>query len=809
MSKKNIIDEEDFFGIPDMLDGKHQIIPIIPDDEDLSAGITMPDIMPILTLRSSVLFPGAISPVTVGRNKSVKLIREVEKQGGILGAVLQRDPEVESPDPEDMYKIGTVAKILKTLEMPNGNLTVILHGIEKIEVEEYVSATPYFKAKVKFLKDTMPESSSVEFTALVDSIKEVAINIVNNSTNMPKEILFAIKNVDSPRGLINLVCSNIDLDDKDRQHLLEASGLLVRARRLLEVLIREQQLLELRNDIQRKVKQDIDQQQRDYFLQQQLRTIQDELGGDSSDKEINEFQEKALKKKWPAEVREVFFKELSKIERMNPAVAEYSVQMNYLQLMLDLPWNHCTKDNLDLNRAKKRLDADHFGLEEVKERILEHLAVLKLKGDLKAPIICLYGPPGVGKTSLGKSVAEALKRKFGRISLGGLHDEAEIRGHRKTYIGAMPGRIIQTIRRCGSSNPVIILDEIDKVSASNHGDPSSALLEVLDPEQNTTFHDNYLDIEYDLSNVLFIATANNISSISPALRDRMEMINVSGYILEDKIEIAKRHLVSKELEAQGVKSRQFKLKDSMIEKIIAEYTRESGVRTLSKRISKLVRRRAKNIGFEEKFVAEVSPEFIEDVLGVPRYKNDKYDIEDVIGVVTGLAWTEVGGDILYIESMLVPSSKGGALTMTGNLGNVMKESATIALQWVKAHAVELGIDPEIFEKNDVHIHVPEGAVPKDGPSAGITMVTSMVSTLTSRCVNDKFAMTGETTLRGKVLPVGGIKEKILAAKRAGITDLIICHENQKDVDEVKKEYLEGLTFHYVKTLDDVLALALK
>ncbi|MFI3266086.1 MAG: endopeptidase La [Rikenellaceae bacterium] len=809
MSKKNIIDEEDFFGIPDMLDGKHQIIPIISaDEEDLSSGISMPDIMPILTLRSSVLFPGAISPVTVGREKSMKLIREVEKNGGILGAVLQKDTEVETPSPEDMYKIGTVAKILKTLEMPNGNLTVILHGIDKIEVDEYVATEPYFKAKVHVLKDIVPESTSV-FNALIESIKEVAINIVNNSANMPKEILFAIKNVDTPRGIINLICSNIDLDDSDRQQLLEAPGLLVRARLLLEILIREQQLLELRNDIQRKVKQDIDQQQRDYFLQQQMRTIQDELGGDPTDKDINEMQIKAMKKNWPDDVKEMFFKELSKIERMNPAVAEYSVQMNYLQLMLDLPWRHCTKDNLDLNRAKKRLDSDHFGLEEVKERILEHLAVLKLKGDLKAPIICLYGPPGVGKTSLGKSVAAALKRKFGRISLGGLHDEAEIRGHRKTYIGAMPGRIIQTIRRCGSSNPVIILDEIDKVSASNHGDPSSALLEVLDPEQNTTFHDNYLDIEYDLSKVLFIATANNISAISPALRDRMEMINVSGYILEDKVQIAKRHLVSKELEAQGVKSRQFKLPDNMIEKIIGEYTRESGVRTLSKRISKLVRRRAKNIGFEEKYSAEVTPEFIEDVLGVPRYKYDKYDVEDMVGVVTGLAWTEVGGDILYIESMLIPSSKGGNLSITGNLGDVMKESATIALQWVKAHAAELGIDQQKFEDNNIHVHVPEGAIPKDGPSAGITMVTSMTSSLTGRCVKDNFAMTGETTLRGRVLPVGGIKEKILAAKRAGITDLILCEENQKDVLEVKKEYLEGVTFHYVKTLDEVLKLALK
>lgn len=690
--------------------------------------------------------------------------------------------------------------------MPNGNLTVILHGLEKIEIKEYLSAEPYFKANITTLKDSVPERNNIEFEALVDSIKDVALGIINSSPNMPKEAAFAIKNIDSKRGIINFICSNIDLPDSDRQRLLEAPGLLARSRRLLEILIREQQLVELKNEIQAKVKQDIDQQQRDYFLQQQMRTIQDELGGDPVDKDIDELRAKAAKKQWKTETKELFEKELGKLERMNPAVAEYSVQLNYLQLMVELPWEHCTVDNLDLNRAKKKLDNDHFGLEEVKDRILEHLAVIKLKGDLKSPILCLYGPPGVGKTSLGKSVAAALKRKFGRISLGGLHDEAEIRGHRRTYIGAMPGRIIQTIKRAGSSNPVIILDEIDKVTVSNHGDPSSALLEVLDPEQNTTFHDNYLDTEYDLSKVLFIATANNIANINPALRDRMEMINIPGYILEDKIQIARKYLLPKQLKAHGVPAKDLKLSAKVVEKIIADYTRESGVRSLDKQIAKIVRTRAKNIGFGEEFKPEISAADVEKILGIPRFINDKYDIQGMVGIVTGLAWTEVGGDILYIESILTPGK--GNLTMTGNLGDVMKESATIALQWVKAHAAELGIDIEKFEKNDIHIHVPEGAIPKDGPSAGITMMTSLVSTLSGRKVKDNIAMTGETTLRGRVLPVGGIKEKILAAKRAGIREIILSEENRKDISEIKPEYLEGLTFHYVRTNSDVLKLAM-
>ena len=793
--------------IGDILDNKHQIIPIVSSEDDEQAeDVIIPEVLPILTLRSSVLFPGAITPITVGRERSMKLVKEIESEGGILGAVLQKDAGVENPGQDDLYKIGTAARILKILEMPNGNLTVILHGLEKIEVNRYIETRPYFKAEVRIIKDILPAKGNIEFDALVDSIKDVALNIINISPSMPKEASFAIKNIDSNRGILNFVSSNMDLDDYDRQKLLEAPGLLARARQLLEILVKEQQLLELKNDIQAKVKRNLDQQQKEYYLQQQIRTIQDELGDDPVEKDFDELRQKALKKKWSKEVEELFYKELGKLERMNPAVAEYSVQLNYLQLILDLPWQNYTKDNFDLVHAKKKLDSDHFGLDEVKDRILEHLAVLKLKGDLKSPILCLYGPPGVGKTSLGKSVAASLKRKFGRISLGGLHDEAEIRGHRRTYIGAMPGRIIQTIRRCGSSNPVIILDEIDKVGSSNHGDPASALLEVLDPEQNTTFHDNYLDTEYDLSKVMFIATANNIATISPALRDRMEMINIHGYILEDKIQIAKRHLIPKQLEAHGVSAKQFKLSPKMIEKIISEYTRESGVRTLDKLIAKLIRHRAKNIGFGEQFTVEMRAQEIEKILGVPRFRNDMYEGNEIIGVVTGLAWTEVGGDILYIESSL---SKGkGQLSLTGNLGDVMKESATLALQWIKSNADKLGIPQEMFTTNDIHIHVPEGAVPKDGPSAGITMVTSLVSTFTGRKVRECIAMTGEITLRGRVLPVGGIKEKILAAKRAGIKEIILSEDNRKDIEDIKPEYREGIDFFYVRTNDDVLRRAL-
>lgn len=808
MSKKTKIESfevEDATFAAELMDGHHRVIPIVTGDDEPSEEAEIPEEMPILTLRSSVLFPGAITPITVGRDKSIALVRAVNQEGGVLGAVLQRESEVENPMPADMYKVGTAARIIKILEMPNGNLTVILNGLQKIEIHEYVATEPYLKARVTALRDTTPDQNSVEFEALVESIRDTALGIINISPSMPKEAAFAIKNIDSKRGIINFICSNMELSDDDRQALLEAPGLLARSRKLLEILIREQQLAELKNQIQERVKQEIDKQQRDYYLQQQMRTIQDELG-DGSDADIDRLREAATKKKWPKEVAAAFDKEVQKLERMNPAVAEYTVQITYLELLLDLPWEEVTQDNLDLKCAREQLDRDHFGLEEVKDRILEHLAVIKLKGDLKSPILCLYGPPGVGKTSLGKSVAAALGRKFGRISLGGLHDESEIRGHRRTYIGAMPGRIIQTIKRCGSSNPVIILDEVDKLTVSNHGDPSSALLEVLDPEQNTTFHDNYIDMEYDLSKVLFIATANNIQNIAPALRDRMEMINIPGYLMEEKVRIGLDHLLQKQRDAHGIPADGLSLSAEVMEQIIAGYTREAGVRSLDKHLAKLARARAKQIAFEETPAAEMTRADVEQVLGMPKFLKDEYEVGGMVGVVTGLAWTEVGGDILYIESVLTPGK--GNISLTGNLGTVMKESATIAFEWVKAHHQELGIDPEQFEKCDINIHVPEGAISKDGPSAGITMVTSIASTFTGRQVKERIAMTGETTLRGRVLPVGGVKEKILAAKRAGITEILLSEDNRKDIAEIKADYIEGLTFHYVKSNDEVLQLAL-
>ena len=794
-------------GFPtELADRKIQAIPIISGDDDTEEHTNLPDVLPILTLRNSVLFPGAVTPITVGREKSMTLVRAVNAGDGLLGAVLQRNPEIETPTPDDMYRVGTAARILKILEMPNGNLTVILSGLEKIEVGEYITTEPFFKATVTPLLDSAPDKNNPEFNALVEAVRDTALRIISISPTMPKEATFAIKNIDSHRGTINFICSNLEFSDDDRQALLEAPGLLARSRKLLEILIREQQLLELKQEIQEKVKTEIDKQQRDYYLQQQMRTIQEELGDDVNG-DVEKLREAAKKKVWKKEIAEIFNKELAKLERLNPAIAEYSIQMTYLNLMLDLPWDEVTKDNLDLSCAREQLDADHFGLEEVKERILEHLAVIKLKGDLKSPILCLYGPPGVGKTSLGKSVATALGRKFGRIALGGLHDESEIRGHRRTYIGAMPGRVIETIKRCGSSNPVIILDEVDKMTVSNHGDPSSALLEVLDPEQNTTFHDNYLDVEYDLSKVLFIATANDVNAINPALRDRMELINISGYVLEDKIQIAKKHLISKQSEAHGLKEGDMTLTDQVLQQIISDYTRESGVRSLDKCLAKIARLRAKNIAFEEEYNPEISAEDVVRILGKAKYINDQYEIKDMVGVVTGLAWTSVGGDILYIESILTPGK--GKLSLTGNLGDVMKESATIAFEWVKAHHAELGIDAEKFEKFDLNIHVPEGATPKDGPSAGITMITSIVSTYTGRKVCERIAMTGETTLRGRVTAIGGLKEKVLAAKRAGIHTILVPEQNRKDVEEIKSEYLEGITFHYVTTNEQVLELALQ
>ncbi len=793
----------------DIVDFKSQIISI-EDAHMEQAEQDIPDSLPVLALRGSLIFPGSITPITIGRKKSLDLIKKVGKEGGIIGTVLQKDVNIEDPGVSDLHTVGTAVRILKILEMPGGNQTAILHGLEKIEILNYVSTEPYFIAEVKSLQDADASDETIDknlkFNALIETIKDVAINIISLSNNIPKEASFAIKNIDSKRGVVNFICSNIDFSDTARQKLLEAPSLQARAKLLFEILIKEQQLLRLKNEIQQRVKDEIDVQQKEYFLQQQLRAIQEELGGDGSDKEVTDLLIAAKKKKWSADVEELFFKEISKLERMNPAVAEYSVQINYLQLFIDLPWNHTTKDNLDLAHAQKRLDLDHYGLEEVKDRIVEYLAVLKLKGDLKSPIICLYGAPGVGKTSLGKSVARALKRKFGRIALGGLHDESEIRGHRRTYIGAMPGRIIQTIKKCGSSNPVVILDEIDKVTKGNHGDPASALLEVLDPEQNTTFHDNYLDIEYDLSKVLFIATANNIANIPPALRDRMEMINISGYLLEEKVQIASKHLIPRQIEAHGLTARQFKITPKVLELVISNYTRESGVRTLDKLIAKIARSCAKEIAFGEKIQASISADSIETILGVPRYQYDMYEGNSFVGVVTGLAWTEVGGDILYIESSKY-KGKGG-LTITGNLGDVMKESAAIALAWVRSHCEELGIDSSIFEETNIHIHVPEGAIPKDGPSAGITMVTSIVSLLTNRKLRERIAMTGETTLRGKVLAVGGLKEKLLAAKRAGITDIIVSTDNKKDVADIKQEYLAGITMHYASNLMEVLDIAL-
>lgn len=807
MAKKFDI-EEQLEKIGDLFDGQRQVIPVINDskEDDFDSDILIPDLIPILTLRSSVLFPGAITPITVGRDKSLYLIRDVEKRGGILGALLQKDAKVEDPSPGDLYSVGTAAKILKVLDMSNGNMTVILHGIEKFEVKEFISSEPYYKASVVPLKDVMPSKNPNELNTLIASIKELSLKILENNSVLPQEVSFAIKNIASRRGLINFVSSNIEFVDSDRQKLLETQGLIERAKMLVEMLIKELKLSELKREIQSKVRTEIDQQQREYFLNQQLRTIQEELNGEDGVEVEDSLRDRANNKKWSKEVGGLFEKEVKKLERLNPSMSEYSVQLSYLELLLELPWGEYSKDNLDLKRAKKHLDADHFGLDDVKDRILEYLAVLKLKGDLKSPILCLYGAPGVGKTSLGKSVAASLGRAFGRISLGGMHDESEIRGHRRTYIGAMPGRIIQTIRRSGTSNPVIILDEIDKVGSSNHGDPASALLEVLDPEQNGTYHDNYLDIEYDLSKVLFIATANNVGNISTALRDRMEMINVSGYLLEEKIEIASKHLLPKQLDAHGVGKDKLKFNKKILEKIIGQYTRESGVRELDKLIAKIARNRAKGIAMESDFNVTLTEDDVEKILGVPRFMKDIQDDKSAVGIVTGLAWTEVGGEILYIEASL---NKGkGDLILTGNLGDVMKESASIALGWVKANADKLGIDYDKFENNDIHIHVPEGAIPKDGPSAGITMVTAITSVFSGKKVRAKIAMTGETTLRGKVLPVGGVKEKILAAKRAGVTDILLSVENRKDIMDINQVYVKGLTFHYVSNLEEVLANAL-
>ncbi len=779
---------------------------ISDEDEDSLSKTEVPSILPLLPLRNSVLFPGVIIPITVGRKKTIKLIRDAYKGDMLVGAVAQKDMETDDPVLDDLHRVGTAAKIIKILEMPDGATSVIIQGKKRFEIKELISEEPYLQASVTSLDELIPKKKGNQFQALIGSLKDLSLKIIRLSTNIPPEASFAVKNIESSTFLVNFICSNSDVDLDSKQKLLETNEIYSRAEVLLEYLSKEVQMLELKKDIQSKVKSELDQQQREYLLLQQMKTIQNELGGSPMEKEIAEMREKAKTMKWPAETGETFMKELARLQRMNPASGEYSVQMNYVHLLLELPWEEYTTDKFDLKKAQKMLDRDHFGLDTVKERILEHLAVLKLKGDMKSPIICLIGPPGVGKTSLGRSVAGAIGRKYVRMSLGGLHDESEIRGHRKTYVGAMPGRIIQNIRKAKSSNPVFILDEIDKVGRDVHGDPASALLEVLDPEQNATFHDNYLEVEYDLSRVLFIATANTANTIHPALRDRMEMINVNGYIVEEKIEIARRHLVPKQLLNHGLEKDSVFFSKRTLETIVENHTRESGVRELDKKIAKIVRGLAKRQAFNEEFDRKLKPELVREILGPPEYSRDFYQGNDFAGVVTGMAVTPAGGEILFVETSL---SRGkGNLTITGNLGEVMKESAKIALEYLKAHANFLDIRPELFEKANVHIHVPEGAIPKDGPSAGITMVTAMASAFTRRKVKKALAMTGEITLRGRVLPVGGIKEKILAAKRANISHIILSEDNRKDMEKINEIYLKGLTLHYVRTIIDVLDLAL-
>ncbi len=798
---------EGIFAMPPSIDEDAEFIPLLsPEDEESMDSEEIPEELGILPLRNTVLFPGVVIPITVGRDKSIKLIKDANRKEKIIGVLAQKDVSIEDPGPDDMNSIGTVARILKMLRMPDGNTTVIIQGKKRFAIKEMVQTDPYFRATITPFDEVRPPAKSKQFNALVDSLKDLALNIIRQSPHIPSESEFAIRNIESPSFLINFISSNMDADIAEKQKMLEMADLEQRATLVLEHLTKSLQMLELKNQIQSKVKVDIDKQQRDYFLNQQLKQIQEELGGNSYEQEIQELKERSKKKKWAKQVQEHFVKEVTKLERMNPSAAEYSVQANYLDVMLDLPWEVRSKDNFNLKNARRVLDRDHFGLTKVKERIIEHLAVLKLKGDMKAPILCLVGPPGVGKTSLGKSIATAVGREYTRMSLGGVRDESEIRGHRKTYIGAMPGRILKNLIKAGNSNPVFVLDEIDKLTRDSHGDPSSALLEVLDPEQNSTFHDNFLELDYDLSNVMFIATANTLSTIQPALRDRLEIIEVNGYTLEEKIEIAKRHLLPKQIREHGIKATDIKMSKAVLEKIVDGYTRESGVRSLEKVIAKIVRNRAMHIAMEEPKSATITPVDVEEILGPPKVHRDMYQDNETAGVVTGLAWTAVGGDILFIETSL---SKGkGKLTLTGNLGDVMKESATIALQYLRAHADKLGIDHEVFDKWNLHIHVPEGATPKDGPSAGITMFTALASVFTQRKVRSRMAMTGEITLRGKVLPVGGIKEKILAAKRARITDIVLSEDNRKDVNEIEPEYLTGLRFHYVKTMDDVIAFAL-
>lgn len=782
-------------------------LPLISIDEEDETGNdeVFPEVLPILALKNTVLFPGIVIPITVGRDKSIKAINRAYNQNRFIAVLSQRDSSVEEPNAEDLYKIGTVARILKILKMPDGTTTAIIQGRRRFLLTELLREIPFMEGRIEILEYEAPDDK-LEFEAITSSILDLARDIIELSPNIPQEATVMLRNINNSSFLLNFIASNLGSKITVKQQILEMNNLREKADFILHQMHSELQLLELKDQIENKVRGDLEKQQRDYFLNQQLKTIQEELGQSPQEEEMHEMDKRARKKKWSKEINAVFEKELGKLRRMNPQAPEYSIQTNYLELLLDLPWNEVTKDNFDLKRVKTVLDQDHFGLEKVKERILEHLAVLKLKGDMKAPILCLVGPPGVGKTSLGKSVARALKRKFIRMSLGGLHDESEIRGHRKTYIGAMPGRIIQSLKKAGASNPVFILDEIDKVGKDFRGDPSSALLEVLDPEQNGTFYDNYLEVGYDLSKVLFIATANSLSTIQPALLDRMEIIEISGYSLEEKVEIAKRHLIPKELENHGLKPKHVKLRPPIVAKIIQEYTRESGVRALNREIAAVMRHTAKNVAMEEPYNITVKPEDVPLILGPTRFSRDMYQEEPTPGVAVGLAWTEVGGEILFVECSL---SKGkGNLILTGNLGDVMKESASAALSLIKARSEELGIAQECFDNYNIHLHVPEGAIPKDGPSAGITMLTALTSAFTKRPVKPYLAMTGEITLRGKVLPVGGIKEKILAAKRAGMKEIVLCKENRKHVVEIKEDYIKGLQFHYVSKMEDVLQAAL-
>jgi ATP-dependent Lon protease len=808
LNDMNTKDKNGPFDFMSLIESETEFIPLFSnEDEEKMSAEPIPEILPILPLRNNVLFPGVVIPITVGRDKSIKLIKEAYKSSRIIGVVAQKDPEVEDPGFEDLHTVGTVATIIKTLHMPDGSTTVIIQGKKRFILERMISETPYFTARVTEFSADLTRAEDPTFGTLIASLREMASQFIKVSPNIPSEAAFVIKNIGGPGFLLNFIASNLGLELEPKQKLLEIADIYQQANEVMSYLVRELQAIEVKNQIQNKVKSDLDKQQRDYILHQQMKQIQQELGDNPAEQEIAELKEKAKNKKWNESIAETFEKELGKLQRMNPSAAEYSIQMNYLETLVELPWNEYTEDNFDLDHAQNVLDEDHYGLEKVKERIIEYLAVLKLKGDMKSPILCLVGPPGVGKTSLGKSIARSLERKYIRMSLGGLRDEAELRGHRKTYIGAMPGRIIQSIRKAKSSNPIFVLDEIDKVSGNTfQGDPQAALLEVLDPEQNTTFYDNFLELEYDLSRVMFIATANNLGTVHPALRDRMEIIDLSGYLVEEKIEIAKRHLVPKQLTEHGLKENQLKFPAKTLERVIDDYTRESGVRSLEKNIAKIIRSKARFIAQDQPYEKEIKAADLPKILGVPIFKKDKTHTPDTAGVVTGLAWTAVGGEILFIETSL---SKGkGMLTMTGNLGDVMKESATLAYEFLKSHSNLLGIDTEVFEKWNVHIHVPEGATPKDGPSAGVTMLTALASAFTQRKVRRQIAMTGEITLRGKVLPVGGIKEKILAAKRARICEIILPADNRNDVEEISEKYIKGLNFHYVTEMMEVIDLAL-